>query len=75
LSLYVLIVPEAASQVIAAFRKYDSFAISHWALLSLPWDVIFTTNFDTLVEKAAASAGAKAAGSLAQRSEQQSRRR
>lgn len=34
------------------------------ALVELPWDVIYTTNFDLLVEKAAASPAAEAAGSV-----------
>ncbi|MHB8503766.1 MAG: SIR2 family NAD-dependent protein deacylase [Candidatus Acidiferrales bacterium] len=48
------------------YEKLDSFeaGAAHWALVSLPWDVIFTTNFDMLVEKAAASKDVKAAGSL-----------
>lgn len=48
------------------YAKLDSFeaGAAHWALVSLPWDVIFTTNFDMLVEKAAVAPGAKAAGSL-----------
>jgi len=48
------------------YAKLDSFdaGAAHWALVSLPWDVIFTTNFDMLVEKASRAAGAKAAGLL-----------
>jgi len=37
---------------------------AHLALVQLPWDVIYTTNFDLLVEKAAASGLAEAAGPI-----------
>src|ERR1700689_5316127 len=48
------------------YTKLESFdpSVAHLALVSLPWDVIFTTNFDMLVEKAATSGTVKIAGSL-----------
>lgn len=37
---------------------------AHLALVQLPWDVIYTTNFDLLVEKAAASGKVKPASEI-----------
>ena len=37
---------------------------AHIAAVQLPWDVIYTTNFDTLLEQAAAQAGKKAFGPI-----------
>lgn len=46
------------------YEKLETFepGAAHLALVQLPWDVIYTTNFDLLVEKGAASPAIHAAG-------------
>jgi hypothetical protein len=48
------------------YERLESFepGAAHLALVELPWDVIYTTNFDLLVERAAESAVVKSAGSI-----------
>jgi tetratricopeptide (TPR) repeat protein len=48
------------------FDKFKDFkpGVVHLALVQLPWDKIYTTNFDLLVEQAASSPLVKAAGSI-----------
>lgn len=46
-----------------AFKKFAPGA-AHLALVQLPWDVIYSTNFDLLVEKAATSNLVKPAGDI-----------
>lgn len=48
------------------YDKLSSFVpgAAHLALVQLPWDVIYTTNFDLLVERAATQGHVKAAGAI-----------
>jgi hypothetical protein len=48
------------------FDKFKDFTpgVVHLALVQLPWDKIYTTNFDLLVEQAAASPLVNPAGSI-----------
>jgi hypothetical protein len=48
------------------FDKFSLFVpgTAHLSLIQLPWDVIYTTNFDLLVEKACESLHDKAAGKI-----------
>ncbi len=48
------------------YEKLETFepGAAHLALVQLPWDVIYTTNFDLLVEKGATSPAIQAAGSV-----------
>jgi len=48
------------------FEFFSDFAPgqSHSTTVKLPWDVIYTTNFDTLLEQAAAQAGKEAFGPI-----------
>src|SRR5271166_6110445 len=39
--------------------------VAHFGIVQLPWDTIYTTNYDTLIEKAAATPGIHAAGMIA----------
>src|SRR6516164_3859156 len=43
------------------FQEFEPGAV-HLALVQLPWDAVYTTNYDLLVEKAAKSNVIKAAG-------------
>jgi len=56
--------PKAVNDYI--YSKLETFqpGAAHLALVQLPWDVIYTTNFDLLVEKGSASPTIKAAGSV-----------
>lgn len=48
------------------FKRFSTFrpGTAHLALVQLPWDVIYTTNFDTLIEEASKSPTANSAGKL-----------
>lgn len=48
------------------FDQFATFAPgrAHLALVQLPWDVVYTTNYDLLIEQAAAIVGESAAGSF-----------
>jgi tetratricopeptide (TPR) repeat protein len=48
------------------YERFTSFrpGIAHLALVQLPWDVIYTTNFDLLVEAAATSGIVRPAGEI-----------
>jgi hypothetical protein len=48
------------------FQKFEKFnpGVAHLALVQLPWDKIYTTNFDLLVEKAASSGLVKPFGNI-----------
>jgi hypothetical protein len=48
------------------FRCFSTFhpGTAHLALVQLPWDVIYTTNFDTLVEEASRAPSVEPAGTL-----------
>ena len=52
--------------MIISFDKFSGFGpgTAHLALVQLPWDVVYTTNYDLLVEQAAASPSIKAAGKV-----------
>jgi len=49
------------------YELFDSFKPNnaHFGIVQLPWDTIYTTNYDTLIEKAAATPGIHAAGMIA----------
>jgi hypothetical protein len=46
------------------FEKFSTFepGVAHLALVQLPWDIVYTTNFDLLVENAAKMQSVAAAG-------------
>ena len=48
------------------YDKLTDFApgAAHLAIVQLPWDVMYTTNFDLLIERAAAQGQVKAAGAI-----------
>ncbi len=48
------------------FQTFTTFnpGAAHLALVQLPWDIVYTTNYDLLVEKAAAVVAEDAAGSF-----------
>ena len=48
------------------FEKFKDFkpGVVHLALVQLPWDKIYTTNFDLLVEQAASSRLVNPAGTI-----------
>lgn len=48
------------------YQLFESFnpTNAHFAAVQAPWDVIYTTNFDLLIEKAAASPGVNPAGTI-----------
>lgn len=56
--------PETVNKYL--FEKFQKFSpgAAQCALVQLPWDAVYTTNFDLLVEKAAALPTIKAAGSF-----------
>lgn len=49
--------------IIQRFSEFGP-GVAHLALAQLPWDVIYTTNFDRLVEKAAEVLGQESAGNF-----------
>lgn len=46
------------------YRRFAAYepGIAHLALVQIPWDVIYTTNYDTLVEEAASRPSVRPAG-------------
>src|SRR5215216_2252665 len=48
------------------FEKFESFkpGTAHLSLVQLPWDIIYTTNFDLLVEKANKMPSIQTAGNI-----------
>ena len=45
------------------FNSYDP-GVAHLSLVQLPWDVIYSTNYDLLIERAAKNSSSKSAGNI-----------
>jgi hypothetical protein len=56
--------PKVVNDYIYDVLKVFTPGAAHLALIQLPWDVIYSTNFDLLVEKAASSGIVKASGEI-----------
>lgn len=56
--------PKAVNDYLYDVLKDLNPGAAHLALVQLPWDVIYTTNFDLLVEKAARSGQVKPSGEI-----------